>query len=263
MAASEGTVFTTNEKGEVVASNNGNGADSNNTTNVTQTTDNTTVQNNNAVIENTLDLSANTGNNQASMNTGGDSNIITGDANIIANMINFVNNNVTGNGKLFVTVVNVFGSWLGNFVTPGQHKEVTTGQLATQQSSQQQTNIGGANITTQSTEATQQQTTVVVASQEHDEEYPVPTISMRTRNISYIRGTSQHNSYIEESENLELPTFYGEEAGDATMAQAITTQVAGKKVVSINLAWLIFLIPGVILLVAARKVRKALHRMPR
>ena len=65
-------------------------------------------------------MSANTGNNTSSFNTGGDSNIQTGDANIVANIVNFVNNNISGNGKLFVTVVNVFGSWMGDFVTPGQ-----------------------------------------------------------------------------------------------------------------------------------------------
>ncbi|MFI5134113.1 MAG: hypothetical protein ACHQEB_07250, partial [Chitinophagales bacterium] len=46
----------------------------------------------------------------------------TGNAQIIANMVNFVNNNISGNGKLFVTVVNVFGSWMGDFITPGSKK---------------------------------------------------------------------------------------------------------------------------------------------
>ena len=43
----------------------------------------------------------------------------TGDAKIVANIVNFVNNNISGGGKLLVTIVNVFGSWLGDFVGPG------------------------------------------------------------------------------------------------------------------------------------------------
>ncbi|MBU4017215.1 hypothetical protein KKF69_07125, partial [Patescibacteria group bacterium] len=49
-------------------------------------------------------------------------NIKTGDATIVANIVNFVNNNIVGNGKLVVTVVNVFGKWLGNFYTPDHPK---------------------------------------------------------------------------------------------------------------------------------------------
>src|SRR4029077_16659587 len=82
-------------------------------------TNNITSQTNAAGIVNNINLAANTGGNNTSYNTGGNSSIATGDANIIANLVNFVNNNVTGGGKLVVTVVNVFGSWLGNFVTPG------------------------------------------------------------------------------------------------------------------------------------------------
>ncbi len=38
-------------------------------------------------------------------------------------MINFVNNNISGVGKLFVVLVNVFGSWTGDFVPPGVNKD--------------------------------------------------------------------------------------------------------------------------------------------
>ena len=64
---------------------------------------------------NNVDLYANTGGNSASRNTGGDNSITTGDATIVANIINFVNTNISGNGRLFVNVVNVFGSWFGDF----------------------------------------------------------------------------------------------------------------------------------------------------
>jgi len=123
MAGSEGTEFVVDpETGAVTASNNGNGANSTNQSNTQTTTNNTTNQTNNATINNQLNLSANTGGNSTSFNTNGNSNIKTGDATIVANIVNFVNNNIVGNGKLVVTVVNVFGSWLGDFVAPGQHK---------------------------------------------------------------------------------------------------------------------------------------------
>lgn len=123
MAGSEGTEFVVDpETGAVTASNNGNGANSTNQANAGTTTNNTTNQTNNAVINNQLDLSANTGGNSTSFNTDGNSNIKTGDATIVANIVNFVNNNIVGNGKLVVTVVNVFGKWLGNFYTPDHPK---------------------------------------------------------------------------------------------------------------------------------------------
>ncbi|TSC88183.1 MAG: Uncharacterized protein G01um101416_206 [Microgenomates group bacterium Gr01-1014_16] len=121
-AGSADTQFTVGQSGEITAVNSGNGSGSTNDANVSQTTTNTTVQTNSATVQNDLKLTANTGGNSASYNTNGDSNIQTGDATIMANIVNFVNNNVTGGGKLFVTVVNVFGSWLGDFVTPGSHK---------------------------------------------------------------------------------------------------------------------------------------------
>ena len=118
-----GTEFAINENGEITAINSANGSGSANNASVNQSNNNTIVQTNNANIVNNVNLSANTGGNTASNNTGGDSSIKTGDAKIVANIVNFVNNNIIGNGRLFVTVVNVFGSWMGDFVTPGTHKE--------------------------------------------------------------------------------------------------------------------------------------------
>lgn len=123
LAGSEGMEITTDDSGEISVSNLGNGADSSNNASYGGQVNNTLVQNNNASVVNNLDLSANTGGNSASRNTGGDSSISTGDASIVANIVNFVNNNIAGDGKLFVTVVNVFGSWVGDFVTPGSEVE--------------------------------------------------------------------------------------------------------------------------------------------
>ena len=123
MAGSSGFEFLVNEFGEITVVNSGNGEGSTNTGSVVSETNNTLVQTNTAHIENNLNLSANSGDNSASKNTGGNSSIVTGDANIIANIVNFVNNNITGDGRLLVTVINVFGSWLGDFVGPGQVQE--------------------------------------------------------------------------------------------------------------------------------------------
>jgi len=123
MAGSGGMEFIVDENGEIVVSNSENGSGSTNTGTVNQENNNTISQINNANISNNVQLYANTGDNSADKNTGGNSNITTGDANIVANIVNFVNNNIIGDGKLFVTVINVFGSWLGDFVGPGQHKD--------------------------------------------------------------------------------------------------------------------------------------------
>lgn len=123
MAGSEGTEFIVNDQGEVIAVNSGNGAGSTNSSQANVTNNQTIVQENTANIVNNVNLSANTGGNTANKNTGGNTDIKTGDANVVANIVNFVNNNIVGDGKLFVTVVNVFGSWTGNFITPDATKE--------------------------------------------------------------------------------------------------------------------------------------------
>jgi hypothetical protein len=135
-AGSPGTEFSVGPNGEITASNAvggdssatsnvANGAGSTNTASASTTNTNTAVQTNTAAVNNTLRLNANTGGNNANFNTGGNSTITTGDANIIANLVNFVNNNIVGGGKLFVTIVNVFGSWKGDFIGPGHSKEVS------------------------------------------------------------------------------------------------------------------------------------------
>ncbi|MCL5090728.1 MAG: hypothetical protein M1514_01825 [Patescibacteria group bacterium] len=77
-------------------------------------------QENQGKIINNLNLSADTGHNSASENTGGNSTIKTGDAKVVANVVNFVNNNISSGAKVVVTVINVFGKWVGDFLPFGK-----------------------------------------------------------------------------------------------------------------------------------------------
>lgn len=148
VAGSAGMEIGVGEDGTVTAGNVGNGADSNNTVNVGQNSNTTIGQTNTANITNNLTVMANTGENSASRNVGGDVKVVTGDANVIANIINFANNNIVGSGKLYVMVVNVFGSWLGDFVGPGMSKEVKDegGSGAGEAAASGERAIGGADV---------------------------------------------------------------------------------------------------------------------
>jgi len=271
MAASQGTTLSTDANGQVVATN-GNGANSTNTTNVNNTTNTTTTQNNNADVKNTLNLSANTGNNEASHNTGGDSNVVTGDANIVANMVNFVNNNITGGGKLFVTVVNVFGSWVGDLVTPGQKQEDKTIAESTTSQGSSGSHVGGANVVL----STPTQTPIVSTTSAQGETELVQTTDttedgvsihapIRTARRSSLLGTVLGTSSTENISITDTPSFT--DSGDVEHADApeatITPVIAGQRVMKINLAWLIFVIPGGILLLALRGLtRRIIKRLP-
>jgi hypothetical protein len=256
MAASEGTMLSTDAQGNVIVTN-ANGANSTNVTTVNNSSHSTTTQNNTVNIQNTLNLSANTGGNESNYNTGGNSSVVTGNANIIANMVNFVNNNITGNGKLFVTVVNVFGSWLGDFLLPGQRKQ--SNDPAIQITEKTVEHIGGANVSVSNQKTQIEQSidksgegvnTIIVQNQS-----PAPATRQTFRKIL---GTSITNTQKEEAivKNDEENMF------DVPQA-TITPVVAGKNVVRINLAWLIFLIPGAILFFILRMTtRKLKQRLP-
>lgn len=247
MAGSVGTEFSVTPSGEITATNTGNGTGTSNTANISNNTSDTTVQTNTANIVNTLDLSANSGGNDASNNTGGDSTIKTGDANIIANMVNFVNNNIVGNGKLVVTVVNVFGSWLGDFVTPGA-KKATPAVVANQENTPA---IGGTNVQLASVNTPESDTKVSTddsAVATYAVTTPTPTQKTTRTNRGVQAGVTTAKSTATEGDVAAFTT-------DDTTSTAIVTPepaVAGKKVVHINLAWLILTIPCGILLVAVR-----------
>lgn len=236
-AGSAGTEFVIDENGEITAVNSGNGSGSDNNSNVSQNTDSTIVQANTANIANNLNLSANTGGNTASNNTGGDSKIKTGDAKIIANVVNFVNNNIIGNGRLFVTVVNVFGSWMGDFVTPGSHKENNNA------------GIGGEQVAS------------------------VPASNNNPSNNSSSQGGGSSSSPASSSNSIPFVGGVIAEVSNGRQILAISTQnlqnlganqILGvgnigktvdsqNKKITINLAWVVLIIPVLVTLFLLRK----------
>ncbi|MBI5044406.1 MAG: hypothetical protein HZC02_00590 [Candidatus Levybacteria bacterium] len=241
-AGSEGSDFEVDENGYVTAKNNKNGTNSTNDTAVSTTNTNTTNQTNNADINNTLNLSANTGNNATSDNTGGNSNIKTGDATIVANMINFVNNNIKGNGKVFVTVVNVFGTWLGDFVSPGQKKEEKTAldthtESAASNTTDSHDDDNGSNkssnqssntkSTGSSTKSNSNGTTEVTSGGSHASAGSVGSGSTEDENSSLVKGASLDTSVL------------GADTAKGAM--------------SINLAWLLLVLPIVGIIIVKRK----------
>lgn len=124
---STGLVFTVDENGEVLAQNSGNGSGSTNDATISQTNTQNTTINNDANLVNNVNINANTGNNHANNNTGGTSTINTGDVNVAASIINFVNTNLIGR-KLMVGIINVFGTWKGDAVPPGQEPQADQNQ---------------------------------------------------------------------------------------------------------------------------------------
>ena len=222
------------ENGEIFVTNSGNGSGSTNTGNINQTNTNTIVQSNEAKIVNNVNLLANTGGNSASDNVGGNSSITTGDANVIANIVNFVNNNIVGSGKLFVTVVNVFGSWMGNFVGPGFAKENENENLGLGGAeAENQNNSGGNNGDSANSQQNAGSTNTF--------------ISQKANNVLGIFAPSAFET-----------TFETTDEGTNVLAMAGSddsggTPTAGKKVVHINLAYLIPLIPVAILLLLKRR----------
>lgn len=118
--ASGGIMLTDGNPGPIEnnVSNSITGPNSENNTNMTNT-DNLNISNqNNAAIVNNINVTSNTGGNSSSYNTGGGS-IISGNASIGVNIANFINTNVVAK-KFALLLVNVFGTWDGNVVPPGE-----------------------------------------------------------------------------------------------------------------------------------------------
>jgi hypothetical protein len=242
---SDGFAFSQGESGEINVTNSDNGSQSENTASVSQTNQNTTVQSNEADITNNINLSANTGGNSASRNTGGDSSITTGDANIIANLVNFVNNNISG-GRLFVNVVNVFGSWMGDFMGPGQKKESNVTADSTTNG------VGGSSQSSSNTSSSSEsQETNVSASEEGDNELvitvnnPLALVASAFVSSESFSGSGQENS---------------QEEVDAGQEEVLGA-TAERKTVRVNLAYVLLALPF-LAYIGIRKIRKNYSKSP-
>jgi hypothetical protein len=246
-AGSEGTEFTVNENGEVIVSNSGNGADSDNTANSTTTTETTITQENNASVNNELKLVANTGGNSASDNTGGDNEIKTGDAKVIANIVNFVNNNIIGSGRLIVTTVNVFGSWIGNFYGPGQ--KPATAQANEPQEQAQDSGIGGYVA-----EEMMETEDVAETDEEVASHVAYATSTNKTKKSSGQVAGITSGSDEPQSPLASLLNLSGNEPTEAEqVGDSVVSSAAAKKTVKINLAWIILAFPMILIGTLLRK----------
>ena len=245
-AGGAGTEFVVDPvTGEITAMNTGNGSDSTNNANVTNENYSTTEQTNTANIVNNLDLTANTGGNSTNDNTGGDNSIKTGDAHVIANIINFVNNNIAGNGRLFVTVVNVFGSWIGDLVAPGQEKQNNSENLAAGTDSENSNNSDNG-----------------VGGNSNNNSNNSDNSNSNTNSNSNSNGGSntQVSGQISIGANISSNDGNGSPEGEVLVAQTNSNDsgiLAGEeqvKSVTVNLAWILLLtVPFSIFLVLRRK----------
>lgn len=253
MAGSEGTEFVVDENGEVVARNSDNGSGSTNNTSVAQNNTNNTTQENKINLVNNVDLSANTGHNDAKDNTGGNTSVETGNANVVANIVNFVNNNITGGGKLFVTVVNVFGGgWTGNFITPDATKE----QIA-------EAKINDETVVAQGEPEEELKEEVIEEESESDETEVTTTRTRRVvkKKAAVVAGASesQGNSGsggIMAAAGSSLSQVAGVKIGPS-LEIPDGAMVANSKT-KINLAWLVFALP-LLALVALSRIRIAYY----
>lgn len=240
-AGSAGTQFVVNPDGSITASNGENLEGSTNTNNLTSSTTNTTTQTNNATIVNNLDLSANTGGNHANDNIGGNTSIETGDANVVANVVNFLNNNFVG-GKVYLTVVNVFGSWVGDFVGPGQTQELASNNSQT-------LTLGGTQNSSSSNSGNNSSSAASNQSNSDESQVQAALASQPLTSPAQVLGNKVGQFLSFQEENPEDP-----ELG----VQAATT--AAKKVININLA---IVIPLLLAYFALRYHTKLAALLPR
>lgn len=262
MAGSSGTEFTVDENGDVVATNSGNGSGSTNTADASVSNTNNTTQDNKINLVNNVNLTANTGGNKASDNTGGASQIQTGDANVVANIVNFVNNNIVGEGKLFVTIVNILPGkqWIGNFITPDATQEeiaeanaknnipqVAQGEPEEEKLIEEETAVNENNdqsqdnVTSTTKKTTKKSKKTVIAAHEEDE-----TLSPSSNSGGVFIGTATNVvsqvAGVKIGPNLEIPDG----------------AVVGSNKIRINLAWLVLVLP-LFVLVALSRLRIAYY----
>ena len=234
-AASENAQLTVDENGEVTMGSAG----------TNQTQSQSTEQNNEAKLVNNLNLKANTGRNQANGNTGGDNIIKTGEAKIILNLINFVNNNISSKSRLVVTVVNVFGRWIGNFLPPGATKPVP-GETNQQNEPDSEENLPNNSSDSDETQFEEKpvETSGEITDEIEETNYPMTInealVLGETRSSRSFGTPNQTESQPEEVETLS--------------AQAAEGLSSLPKPFKINLAWLTILLPVLFLSVVLRRL---------
>ncbi len=245
-AGSAGTDFKVSPSGEITVTNSGNGLGSQNNTTLNQASSNSTNQTNNAGLVNHLNLTANTGENSANGNTGGNSNITTGDAKVVANLVNFVNNNITGKGKLIVTIVNVFGSWFGNFVTPGAQSSDAPAALNRQDSSSSTGGAGSPQQTAASQQTPNQPRTISESGQTTPDSATSKTgasiTSPQNPAVAFgqVLGQEFNRVFENNQPSIQVAGYKSTETGSSTNPSLLTK----KKNIEINLAWLLIIVPA-------------------
>jgi hypothetical protein len=247
MAGSIGTEFVVDQNGAITVSNTGNGDNSQNNSTLNQTTNNNISQTNNVQVANNLNLGANTGLNTTSDNDG-HSKITTGDANIVANLVNFVNNNIVGSGKVVPIVINVFGSWIGNFIAPGQEKP--------NNSNNQETNTaqgGQSNNSNSSSSSSNSQSSNAAINISQNQSNPVVTVITQNPVSQAAGGVA--GVFIG---SVAQVAGFKADAGDFAGLVG-----ADKKKVKINLAWLVLVLPVAGGLVLIKRKTSLLNRLPR
>ena len=138
---------------------------------------------------------------------------------------------------MIVTVVNVFGSWLGDFIAPGQTKQNNNvgqnNELA----------IGGVQTTNSNNSNTDSTAENIVA-------VNTPLVSSSSKNI--IKLASLGSAIAQNFSDVPAPETL------AVTTQAYQTQnTATDKSLKINLAWILLIIPAV--LIFAVLPRKGRH----
>ncbi len=127
--------FNINPDGSISADNSNTGTGSTNKANSNVNNTSNTEINNNANLTNNVVINANTGGNSASENTGNGT-ISTGNVNAAVNILNILNNNFIGT-RFAVTIVNIFGSFLGSITdhksNTGTTQSISGDSMATNQ----------------------------------------------------------------------------------------------------------------------------------